>query len=124
MYTNNILTKIGNRFNKKSRGKVLLCLLCLAIVLTFNIVRSFAGAEKKNSLQQNELINTVGVVKGILHNDSNPTVLIGTELIHEGDVISGAKVIKIHKDRVEFVKDKNSWTQYVMEGQGQEHCNN
>jgi len=109
------LTKKDDRFGKKFMHKVLICFLCAASVLLFNLVRGFAGVQKKNPLQKSELINSVGLVKGILHNDSEPTVLIGIELLHEGDVISGATVIKIHRDRVDFAKDGISWTQYVME---------
>lgn len=122
--------------NKKQRTKVLFCLLCLAILFALNTaynfsvaeadtpvlqtimknpVFDFAGTDKENPLLRKEAINSIGVVKGILHNENNPTALIGTEMLHEGAIISGAKVIKIHKDRVEFEKDGFAWTQHVME---------
>ena len=117
-------------------GKMVFCFLCVAVVLVLNIaynfsvvakgtpilqtitknpIFDFAGTDKENPHLRKEAINNVGVVKGILHNENNPTALIGIELINEGDVISGSKVIKIHKDRVEFEKDGFSWTQYIME---------
>jgi hypothetical protein len=115
MYTENAIAKEGSRFGKKFGCKVLICFLLLAIVAVFNVVKSSSGANEKNVLQQTEMKNSVGIVKGILHNEKDSTVLIGIELLHNGDVISGAKIIKIHSDRVDFVKDGVSWTQHVME---------
>ena len=55
------------------------------------------------------------VVSGILHSENNPTALVGIKLVHEGDAILGAKVLKIYRDKVEFEKDGFSWTQRIME---------
>jgi hypothetical protein len=115
MYTENAIAKKGSRFGKKFGCKMLICFLLLAIVTAFNIVNSSSGANEKNLLQQTEMKNSVGIVKGILSNENYSTVLIGTELFHNGDVISGAKIIKIHSGRVDFAKDGISWTQHVME---------
>ena len=121
---------------EKRTNKVVFGLLCMAILLALNIVYNFsvaeknapilqtvmknpifdfAGAGKENSLRRNEAMNSIGVIKGILHNENNPSALLGTKLVHEGDVISGAKVTKIYRDRVELEKDGFSWTQHVME---------
>ena len=121
---------------EKPTNKMVLALLFVAILLVSNMaynfsvaakgdpilqtivknpIFDFAGSSKENPLQREETMASVGVVKGILHNGTKPTALIGTELVHEGAVISGAKIIKIHKDKVEFEKDGFSWTQHVME---------
>jgi len=120
----------------KRLSKVLFCLLCAGILLVLNIVYNFsvaekdapilqtivknpifdfAGTGKENPRLRNEAISSVGVITGILHSENSPTALVGMKLIHEGDAISGAKVIKIHHDRVEFEKDEFSWTQRIME---------
>ena len=120
----------------KRGKKVIFCLLCVAILLVSNIaynfsvakkgtpflqtimknpVFNFAGAGKENPRLRTEAMNNVGVVKAILHNENNPTALIGIKMVSQGDVISGAKVMKIHKDRVEFEKNGFSWTQDIME---------
>jgi hypothetical protein len=112
---NNESTKTEHFFSKKFGRKVLFCLLFVAIVFVFIIAHSKAGVDKKDPFLQNEAFNSVGVVKGILHNGNNPTVLIGIELFHEGETVAGATVVKIHKDRVDFKKDGFSWTQCVME---------
>jgi hypothetical protein len=54
------------------------------------------------------------VVKGIVHSNDHPAAVVGTQIVHEGDVVSGASVIKINQDSVEFkLKDKN-WVQKVQ----------
>ena len=121
---------------EKKRNKVVFGLLCVAILLALNTVYNiavakkgtpflqtiiktpffdFAGAGKDDSLLRQEAIRSVGVIKAILHTDNNPTALVGDSLVHQGQVISGAKVIKIHRDKVEFEKDGFSWTQNIME---------
>ena len=121
---------------KRQRSKMLFGLLCVAIVLVLNIVYNFSVAAKgtpilqtiiknpivnfaktgrENPLRRKEAMKSVGVVVGILHSENTPTALVGIKLVHEGDIIAGAKVIKIHRDRVEFKKDGFSWTQHVME---------
>jgi hypothetical protein len=53
------------------------------------------------------------VVKGILYSEDNPSAIIGTQIVHEGDKVSGATIIKINKDNVEFEKDGEKWNQGV-----------
>jgi hypothetical protein len=52
-------------------------------------------------------------VNGILYSEDNPTALIGHQIVHEGDVVDGVSVIKIHKNKVEFAKNGRRWTQTV-----------
>jgi hypothetical protein len=53
------------------------------------------------------------IIKSILHSDSRPSAVIGASIVHEGDKVLGATVLKIHKDAVEFEKDGKRWTQQV-----------
>lgn len=53
------------------------------------------------------------VVKGILYSDDNPSAIIGTQIVHQGDKVSGATVIKINKDGVEFEREGEKWKQGV-----------
>ena len=53
------------------------------------------------------------VVKGILYSADNPAAIIGTQIVHAGDKISGATVIKINKGSVEFEVDGKKWEQNV-----------
>ncbi|MHC4640201.1 MAG: hypothetical protein ACYS32_01050 [Planctomycetota bacterium] len=52
-------------------------------------------------------------IKGILYSEQDPSAIIGTEIIHEGGTVSGATVVKINKDSVEFERDGERWTQKV-----------
>ncbi len=53
------------------------------------------------------------IVKSILHSQTRPSAVIGDSIVHEGDKILGATVLKIHKDAVEFEKDGKRWPQQV-----------
>jgi hypothetical protein len=50
---------------------------------------------------------------GILYSEDNPSVVIDGKIVKEGDIINGIKVVKIHKDGVEFEKKGKKWTQQV-----------
>ena len=43
------------------------------------------------------------IVKGIVYSHDNPAAVVGGQIVHEGDMISKVKVVKIHRDSVEFV---------------------
>ena len=53
------------------------------------------------------------IVKGIVYSKDNPSAIIGTEIVHEGSKVSGATVVKINKDSVEFEMNGKRWTQKV-----------
>jgi hypothetical protein len=55
-----------------------------------------------------------GLILAIAYSDK-PAVLIGKELLSEGDTIQGVKVIKIDRDIVEFEKNGRRWTQQAGE---------
>jgi len=56
-----------------------------------------------------------GQVAGILYSEDRPIAVIGTQSVHEGDVVHGAKIVKIYKHKVEFEKDGQTWTQLLYE---------
>jgi len=51
---------------------------------------------------------------GILYSEDNPAAVIGNKIVHEGDVVDGVKVVKIHKSAVEFEKNGVKWTQQAV----------
>lgn len=53
------------------------------------------------------------VVKGILYSENNPSAIIGTQIVHQGDKISGVTVVKIDKKSVEFERNGEKWKQGV-----------
>jgi hypothetical protein len=54
------------------------------------------------------------IVKGIVHSMDNPSAVVGTQIVHEGDVISGVSVVKINQDSVEFQMNDKRWSQKVQ----------
>lgn len=57
----------------------------------------------------------IGWVNGILYSDEKPSVVLDKDIVYEDQTVHGVKVIKIHKDRVEFEKDGNRWEQKLKE---------
>ena len=54
------------------------------------------------------------IVRGIVHSEDNPTAVISDQIVHEGDKVLGATIVKIDKDSVEFEMNGKSWTQKVQ----------
>jgi hypothetical protein len=53
------------------------------------------------------------MVKGILYGRNNPSAIIGTQIVHEGDKVSGMTIVKIDRNSVEFEKSGEKWKQGV-----------
>jgi hypothetical protein len=53
-------------------------------------------------------------VKGILYSQDKPSAVIGSQIVHEGEKVSGATIQKINKDSVEFEMDGKKWTQQIQ----------
>ena len=52
-------------------------------------------------------------VRGIVYSEDNPSAVVSDQIVHEGDEIEGATVVKIYKDRVEFEMNDKTWIQKV-----------
>ena len=63
------------------------------------------------SLNRSVFASKEVALKGILYSEDNPLAIIDGKIVKEGAIIDGIKVVKIHKDRVEFEKDGEKWTQ-------------
>lgn len=60
-------------------------------------------------------------ISGILHAEDNPAALVNGKLVYEGDVIDGARVVRIFPNKVEFENFDRRWSQSpatVPEGAG------
>ena len=55
------------------------------------------------------------IVKGVLYSEDNPAAVIGTQIVHEGDKISGATVVRINRDGVVLEMNGKRWTQKVQQ---------
>ena len=54
-----------------------------------------------------------GVVNGILFSIENPSAVLDGQIIKEGDIVYGAKVVKIDRATVEFKRNGKRWKQWV-----------
>ena len=52
-------------------------------------------------------------VTGIIYNPEKPAAILFGRIVHEGDVIDGYEVIRIHRDEVELAKDGNQIVERV-----------
>lgn len=82
------------------------------------VIATMAGYYKWTCEKQREAASRYGVVTGVLLADGEPCAVIDTEIVHEGAIIHGIKVVKIHKDKVEFEKNSKRWTQKLRERPG------
>jgi hypothetical protein len=54
------------------------------------------------------------ILKGIVYSEDSPSAVVGTQIVRQGDKVSGATVVKISRDSVEFEMDGKRWTQKVQ----------
>lgn len=54
-------------------------------------------------------------LSGVLYTEDNPLAVVNTEIVHEGDVIDGARVVEISRRQVEFEKSGRRWIQRLSD---------
>lgn len=54
-----------------------------------------------------------GWLTSIVYSEENASAVISNRVVYEGDMIDGYKVVKIHRDKVEFEKDGKSYIKQV-----------
>jgi hypothetical protein len=110
-----------------NRG-ALICLLLLLYLIVANIGYNLWVKGKNAPIQKLLTANVIrdlwitrritltkdGTVVGILYSKEKPCALINRELVYEGDITNGVKVVKINERRVEFEKNGQRWTQKVL----------
>ena len=69
------------------------------------MVAVFAGT----SVYMVKVTKQHGVVTGILYIPEDSSAVIDSQIVHEGDTIYGATIVKIEKLQVEFERDGISW---------------
>jgi len=55
------------------------------------------------------------VVTAIVYGEENASAVVSGSVVCEGDIVEGFKVVKIHRDKVEFEKNGKSFTKQVYE---------
>jgi hypothetical protein len=80
-------------------------------------IREITGMKGiKPSLPYGKTDATVSlIVTGIIYSDNNPSAVVSKKIVHEGDTVSGATIIKINRAAVEFEKNGVKWTQAVQQ---------
>jgi type II secretory pathway component PulC len=70
-----------------------------------------------HSITREPMPKTLGLVKGILYSENKSSIVISDKnsIVYEENSIYGATIVKIHKDKVEFAKNGQRWTQKVGE---------
>lgn len=53
------------------------------------------------------------VVTGIMYHAENPSAVVSGRVVYEGDMIDGYKIVRIHRDKVQFEKKGKSFTKRV-----------
>jgi len=56
-----------------------------------------------------------GCVMGIMYSQDNPSAVVDTNIVHQGDIIYNVKIKKITKDFVEFESNGRKWVQKVQQ---------
>jgi hypothetical protein len=54
------------------------------------------------------------IVKGIMYSTDRPSAVISDRIVHQGDKVSGATIVTINKNNVEFEMNDKKWTQEVQ----------
>ena len=112
----------------RTKRRALICLLLLAYMIVANIGYNLWVKGKSTPVRKLLTANVIrdlwttrkntatkaGTVVGILHSEENSCALINRELVHEGDITNGIKVVRIDKRKVEFEKNGERWTQKVL----------
>ena len=66
---------------------------------------------EQNEIETRELIKLD--VKSVLYSEDNPSAVIGSKIVHEGEKIRDVTIVKINRDSVEFEMNGKKWTQKV-----------
>jgi hypothetical protein len=69
----------------------------------------------KQDLLKPEPEPTHGLVTGIVYSADKPSAIVDRKIVHEGDVIYGATVVKIYRDSIKFGEKGKNWEQKVQQ---------
>jgi hypothetical protein len=75
-------------------------------VIEEHITEEGAAYDSEGTIQESIVINS------ILHSALESSIVIGDDILYEGDTISGVTIIKINKDNVLFEKEGKQFTVY------------
>ena len=80
------------------------CILLVANIFVLTLVYNVWASEKGCPLWD-RLMSNKGTVTGIIYNEENPTAIVCGQVVHEGDIVHGYKVLRILREKVELKKN-------------------
>ncbi len=107
-------SKIQRQAVKKPRKSSLhVLLLAFAVVIVASIAYYFWPTVKGIGVttKVSALFHKDVSLTGIFYSDDDPIAIVDGEIVHEEDVVGDVKVLKIHKDEVEFERSGRRWSQ-------------
>ena len=54
-------------------------------------------------------------IRGVVFSEQEPLAIVGTEVLHEGDLVGPVKIVKIHLDGVDLLSGDRTWKQGLSE---------
>lgn len=78
-----------------------------AVVMGYIALNGIKGKSITEILHVQKKFN----ISSIMYSEDRPTAIVNKSMVHEGDSIEGAKVLKIYRDKIEFTKKGRTWTQ-------------
>ena len=98
---------------KKNYSSLYLLLLGFAVVIAAGVAYHFWPTIKALPVitKAAEVLNNDVSLTGIFYNERNPAAVVNGKIVHEDDVIDGVRVLKIHKNKVEFESSHRKWSQ-------------
>ena len=96
-----------------SKKSVKLSLFLMVIVVLGIVVYYLWTADLISPILESLPINKVfvktplepGWLTLIVYSEENASAMVSNRIVHEGDMVNGYKVVKIHRDKVEFEKN-------------------
>jgi len=100
----------SNRSSKKSNRFGRLTLL-IGILIVWTIV--FNSLSPHVNWWWNSVTAKNATVTAISYDSEGPCAVVLGEIVHEGEIVKGFNIVKIHDDRVDFIKNGNHVTERV-----------
>lgn len=92
---------------RKKRSSLLPAIILGVVVISAITTYYLWPATKGTAATPNKQMQ----VTGILYSEDNPSAIVNGGLVKEGDIINDVKVVKIHKNNVEFESKGQRWAQ-------------
>ncbi len=97
----------------KPSKKVKFLLLLVVNVVVWVVVYNIWAGEGRIPVWEFLTANR-GMVTGIMYNQENPCAIVCGEVVHEGDIVEGCRVVEIRREEVEFEKDGEIFTKRLQ----------